>query len=184
MNTFQQIASFLLNTIFGIYTVAVLLRFFLQWVKADFYNPVCQMLIKVTNPFLKPLRKVIPGIFGLDLAALFLAIILQVILIALMYWITNIPFQPSFFALAVVISLVRLILHLYFFLIIIRALMSWFTNPYQQNPMAVVLIQLTEPLLRPARRLIKPIGGVDLSPLVVLIAIQVIIIIVSNLVYF
>ena len=181
MNTFQQIASFLLNTVFGIYIVAVLLRFFLQWVKADFYNPVCQILIKVTNPLLKPLRKVIPGIFGLDCAALVLAIILQGILVALMCWVADIPFEPYFFALAVVISLVKLILHLYFFLIIIRVLMSWFTNPYQQNPIAVV-IQLTEPILRPARRLIKPIGGVDLSPLVMLIAIQVVIIIVSNLV--
>ena len=164
--------SFLTNVIFGAYIVAVLLRFFLQWVKADFYHPLCQLLIKLTNPLLLPLRKIVPGWFGVDCAAVVLAVLLQCVEIALLTWLYHYPIT-GFLVVIGVIKLLVLILNLYFFAIILRAIASWFAaNSYQPN--LVLLQQFTEPLLRPVRKILPPISGIDLSPLVVLIILQLI----------
>lgn len=173
-----QVLLFLINVVFSLYITAVLLRFLLQWVKADFYNPFCQFLMKVTNPLLLPLRKIVPGFFGLDMAAVVLMLILQVIEIALMDLIVSLPLSWMI-VFAALIKLTLLLLNLYFYLILIRALLSWF-SPYPSNPMQLILVQLTEPVLRPVRRIIKPIHGFDLSPLIVMIFIQAILIFVRS----
>ena len=93
---------FLINTIFSLYILCVMLRFFLQWVKADFYNPLCQTLIKITNPLLRPLRRIIPGWFGLDIAAIVLMVILELISVALLALITSFPFSGFLIIVAIV----------------------------------------------------------------------------------
>lgn len=157
----------------------VLLRFLLQWVKADFYNPYCQLLIKCTNFFLVPLRRIIPGFFGLDLAALvliFLLQIVQIVLLALVFK-NNINI---WLLIPVLMGLIILVLNTYFYAILIRAILSW-VNPDPYNPMFHILIQLTEPVLKPVRKVLPEFAGFDFSPLLILILIQVILIFVRNI---
>lgn len=162
---------FLINTLFGLYTAAVILRFLLQWRRADFYNPICQAIVKITNPLLLPLRRIIPGWRGLDFAAVVLAVILQLINVALV--LVVVAGFPDFLDLAwwTVLKIVFLLVNLYFVTILVEAILSW-TNASQRNPIAGLLWSINAPLLQPARKLIPPLGGLDLSPLVVLILLQ------------
>ncbi|MFA7095699.1 MAG: YggT family protein [Gammaproteobacteria bacterium] len=162
---------FLIQTLFSLYILAVLLRFLLQLVRADFYNPLVQVLVKITNPPLKPLRRVIPGLAGIDMAAIVLMLGLQ--LVALVLVAAIIGFAPSLPGLLImaVAELLALVLNVYLFSIIIQAILSWI-NPGAYNPFTAVLYRLNEPILGPARRLLPPIGGLDLSPILVLIGIQ------------
>lgn len=176
---FTQTGLFLVTIIFTFYITLILLRFLLQIVKADFYNPICQFIVKLTSPVLVPIRRVIPGFFGLDLAAIILAIILQAIELVLISLMVGYPIS-WWFAIPVVLRLLSLTLNIYFFAILIQALMSWL-NPNPNHPMTRILGQLTDPILRPFRRFIPPIAGMDLSPLAALIVIQVINIFLKNL---
>ncbi|WP_116963655.1 YggT family protein [Fastidiosibacter lacustris] len=177
-NAFINIGLFLIEVVFSLFTYAVLLRFFLQWVKADFYNPFCQLIIRITSPLLKPLRRVIPGFFGLDFAAILLAyvvIFLQLILVQMLV-------DKSFYitwAVIWVVAFIKLILNviwLYIILIVIRSIASWFSHA-SYNPILLALHQLTEPLLRKARQIIpRTQSGIDFSPtlvLLILICIQI-----------
>ncbi|MGH8363730.1 MAG: YggT family protein [Gammaproteobacteria bacterium] len=164
---------FIINVVLGLYTAAVLLRFLLQWVRADFYNPICQAIVKLTNPLLLPLRRVVPGWRGLDFAAVVLAIIVQLVNVILVIALVGIPLAMPWIIWWVFLKLVFVLVNLYFLTILVEAILSWMsTGP--RHPMASLLWSLNAPLLRPARRLIPPIGGLDLSPLAVLILLQVI----------
>lgn len=165
-------ATFLVETLFGLYILIVMLRFLLQWVRADFYNPVSQFLVKITTPPLRPLRRVIPGWAGMDLAAVVLMLVLQMLALTLIALVRGV--EPALGPLLVVsiAELVSLLLNVFLFSIIIQVILSW-VNPGAYNPVTGLLYSLNEPLLRPARRLIPPISGLDLSPIAVLIGIQV-----------
>jgi YggT family protein len=159
---------FLIQTLFGIYIALVLLRFVLQWTRADFYNPISQLVVKVTSPVLRPLRQLVPGYGGVDLAALVLAWLLQSVELALLCLILGLD-RNVLGALAWAIpALVSLALNMILFGIFIRVILSWL-NPDPYNPAAALLDRLTDPFLRPARRLIRPVSGLDLSPMVVMI---------------
>jgi len=164
---------FLINTLFGLYTAAVMLRFLLQWIRADFYNPVCQAIVKLTNPLLLPLRRVIPGWRGLDFAAVVLAVILQVINVVLVVVIVAGFPDPLDLAWWTLLKIIFLLVNLYFVTILVEAILSW-TNASHRNPIAGLLWSINAPLLQPARKLIPPLGGLDLSPLAVLILLQVV----------
>ncbi len=164
--------EFLLTVIFQLYILAVMLRFLLQWVRADFYNPLSQAIVKLTNPALRPLRRVIPGFGGIDLAALVLVLVLQILLGFLLALLGEIPLNPGWILLWSIRELVELTLNVFIFSLIIQAVLSWVT-PGHYNPAGILLYKLNEPLLRPARRLIPPISGLDLSPLVVILLLQV-----------
>ena len=160
---------FLIQTVFGFYILAVMLRFLLQCVRADFYNPLVQFLVRITNPPLLPLRRIIPGYRGLDLAAVVLAFILQLVealLVALLFGRT---LGVGGLLLLTLVELLKLLINIYLWGVIIQAVLSW-VNPDPYHPAARVLTQLTAPLLRPARRLLPPISGVDLSPMLVVVA--------------
>ena len=165
--------TLIIQVIFSLYILAVLLRFLFQLARADFYNPTSQFLVALTNPLLKPLRRIIPGLFGIDLASLVLLFTLQCLEVFLISLLNG--FSPVLLplVLAAVMDLVQLTLNIYFFAILLRVILSWFM-PYgmQQNPAGGLLVSLTEPLMRPARRLIPPVGGLDLSPIVVLVGLQ------------
>lgn len=173
MNTnLTHALAFLVDTVFYLYILALMLRFLLQLVRADFYNPFSQALVKITNPVLVPLRRLIPGYRGWDIAALVAMYLLELIALALvLIWISGVRVAPATLLLIAVLKLVDLLLNVYFFSILLQAVLSW-VSPGSYNPLTSLLWRLNEPLLRPVRRLIPPMGGLDLSPLVVLLAIQ------------
>ena len=168
---FGNAGVFLINTVFGLYILIVMLRFLLQLVRGDFYNPVSQFLVKATSPVLVPLRRVIPGLFGIDFAAVILLLVLQIMQIALVGIIKGFAFQPLGLLVMSVAELASLTLNIFFFSILIQVILSW-VNPGTYNPVTVLVHGLNEPLLRPARRLIPPVSGFDFSPLVVGVALK------------
>ena len=161
---------FLINTGFNLYLMVVVLRLWLQLARADFYNPFSQFIVKATNPLVLPLRKVIPSLGPLDTATLVLAWLVAVVKMLVLQQLLLGGIAPSQALVAGVLILVKESLSLIFWILVIRAILSWFSQG--RNPIELVMHQLTEPLLRPIRRVIPPMGGLDLSVLVALIALQ------------
>lgn len=171
---------FLLEIVFDLFLIVVLLRIWLQAARADFYNPMSQFVVKVTNPLVLPLRRVLPTVGHWDLASVVLAYVVGVTKIGVLSSLKlgMVPMLSNLVigGLAVVIFQ---FLSLLFWITIIRAIMSWFNTGY--HPMTAMLGQLTEPFLAPIRRIIPPIGGLDLSVLVLIVAIQFARILLNNL---
>jgi YggT family protein len=164
-------AAFLVNTLFGLYILAVLLRLLLAWVRADFYNPISRFVVAITNPTLVPLRRMIPSVAGIDLAAVVLLIVLEIIKLVLIGLIAGTAMSLGGIVVLSIADLVGLVLNIFIVSILIQAVLSW-VAPGSYHPFSGLLHQLNEPLLGPARRIIPPISGLDLSPLVVIIGIQ------------
>ena len=159
---------FLVRTLLGLYTALVLLRFLLQWVRADFYNPVSQFVVKTTTPALRPLRRLVSGYAGMDLAALVLAWLVKSLELAIVALIA-LPERNPLGALAWSLpELVNLAINIFLFAVFIRAILSWI-NPDPYHPVARLLDSVTEPVMRPAQRALPPVGGLDLSPVLVMI---------------
>ena len=166
----MQAVLFLIDTAFSLYLMVVILRLWLQLVRADFYNPFSQFVVKATNPLVLPLRRLIPSLGSLDTATLLLAYTIMLAKLVTLQLLQSgqVLLVPSlFFSL---IFLVKEIFTLLFWILVIRALLSWFSQG--RSPVEYVMHQLTEPLLRPVRRILPPLGGLDLSVLVVLIGLQ------------
>jgi len=166
-------AVFLINTLFGLYILAVMLRFLFQLVEADFYNPISQVLVKITHPPLRILRRIIPSFGRMDSASILLMLLLQMLADFLAFMLKG-GGQVAIGLLiaSAVVQLVNLAFNVFIYGIIIQAIMSWI-NPDPYNPVYSLLSQLTEPVLRPCLRLIPTMGGLDLSPLIALVALQV-----------
>ncbi|MEJ2515402.1 MAG: YggT family protein [Gammaproteobacteria bacterium] len=162
---------FIVKTLLELYLLTFLLRFLLQWVRADFHNPLSQFIVRVTNPVVRPLRRVIPSWRGLDMASLVALLVLQLIVTAgIMYFAGHRMDSLALMQFALMRTAV-LVIRFYFFAILVYAILSW-VSPGQWNPLTGLLASLTEPVLAPVRRFIPPIGGLDLSPLFVLIGLQ------------
>ncbi len=160
--------TFLVSTLFGIYILLVMLRFLFQIVRADFYNPFSQFIVKATNPPLRRMRRIIPAISGVDSASVCLMLALKYVELWLVQQIMG---QPDNFAGLAVLSaaeIMSLAVKVFMFAIFIQVVISWIA-PGTYNPITSLLHTLTEPLLAPARRIIPPAGGLDLSPMVVII---------------
>lgn len=164
---------FLIETLFGLYLVVIMLRFLLQFIRADFRNPVSQFIFKVTNPPLIPMRRVIPGLFGMDMSSVVLMLILQALEIFLVHLVKSVPIPLLNLVMLTVANLLQLLIYVYLFSILIQVILSW-VNPGGYNPAAALLYSLNEPLLGRAQRILPPISGFDLSPILVLIALQLI----------
>lgn len=164
--------TFVLSTIFSLYILLVMLRFLLQLVRADFYNPLSQFIVKLTNPLLRPLRRLIPGWREVDIASLILMLLLQMLAVSLVFVLTGRNITASTLVIVALAQLVDLTFNVFIFAILIQALLSWI-NPGTYNPVSAVLFSLTQPVLQPVRRLIPPISGFDLSPLVAIVGLQV-----------
>ncbi len=168
-----QPAIFLIDTLFSLYILAVLLRFLLQWVEADFYNPISQFLVKITHPPLKVMRRVIPSIGKIDTSSILLALVLQIIcnfsIFLLQGVFLNIP------ALIIISfgELLSLAFDIFIFSIFILALLSWF-NQGSYSALYSLLAKLTAPILDNCRKIVPDLGGMDISPLVALIGLQLI----------
>ncbi len=166
--------AFFIQTLGGLFAVAVLLRFAMQAMRVPFSNPFAQFIVKITDFAVRPLRRVIPGWGGYDWASLFLAWLIEVVVAAALLWVKDFPFSlaglglwPVLFGLGA-LELVKLALYLIMGLTLVRAVLSW-VNPY--SPIAPVIYPLTEPLLRPFRRML-PESQIDFSPLVLIILCQ------------
>lgn len=160
---------FLIETLFDLYIFIIMLRFLLQLIKADFYNDVSQLTVKLTNPLLRPLRRIIPGMWGLDFAAIVLMFVLKLIELLLL----GATFSPGLLLFALV-QLVSLAIYIFLFVIIIQVILSWLSllgirSLSMGHPLVRLLYQLSEPILGPIRRLLPPISGLDLSPMVAII---------------
>jgi YggT family protein len=173
---FTEAAVFLIEIIFGLYILAVLLRYLLARVRADFYNPLSQFIVKVTNPAIKPLRRIIPGYWGIDWPSIVLLFAVQVVEIIFVALVTSgrIP-APEGLCVLTIANLIKEVIYVYIFIILIQVVISW-VNPGAYNPITSLLYQLSEPVLKPVKRLLPPAGGFDFSPLVVLIGFQLMII--------
>lgn len=159
-------AAFIIQTLFGLYILAVLLRFLFQLLRAHFRNPVSQFIVTLTNPVLRPLRRFIPGYAGIDVASIILMLSLQMIellLIALLYG--NAPPLPGLLVLSIG-KLLEMTVYVFMFAVFARIIISW-VNPHLYNPITSLLASLTDFMMQPARRYIPPIGMLDLSPMVV-----------------
>ncbi len=164
-----QAAVFLIDTLFWLYILAVLLRFLFQLTHADFYNPFSQALVAATNPLLLPLRRFIPSLYGIDTAGLVLLLLLQVAKNALLGLVLGQWYNVLGLIVYSVAELLQMTVYLFIFLIFIRVLLSWVTPYGGHNPVVGLLVSVTEPLMGPARRLIPPMSGLDLSPIAVFI---------------
>jgi len=161
-------ATFLVQVIFGLYALIVILRFLLQVLRADFYNPLSQFVVKLTSPLLTPLRRIIPSAGGLDLSSLLLAWVVKALELFLVLWIGGRGLHVAAPLLLAIPELLTLVINIFLFSTIILAILSWFSPP-GYNPATALLSSLTEPLLQPVRRLLPPVSGMDFSPMVLII---------------
>ena len=173
-----QILTLLITVIFNFYMFLIMARFLLQLVKADFRNPFCQFLMRTTNFCLIPLRRVIPGFFGADIAALVLLYALQVIEMSLLSLVVVHGWNPVIFY-AALFGVLHFYTNIMFFVILINAIMSWF-SPSRYNPMVIIIHQLAEPWLSRIRRYIPAIAGMDFSPLIALVILQILNILIAT----
>lgn len=171
-----------LNILTMFYLSIVLLRFLLQLARADFYNPITQFAVKATSPLLVPLRRIIPGWGGIDGAALVLAVLIQTLSYVLILLALGQGFaiNPLILLAWAAVTVLGLIVKIYYWSLIITIILSW-VAPTSHHPAAQLLMQLTEPVMKPFRKLIPPIGGMDLSPIVVFLALNVITIFIGHL---
>jgi YggT family protein len=178
MGYISNAGAFLIQTVFGIYEVLILLRLLMQFVRADFYNPISQFIVKATNPPLKPLRRVIPGYAGIDFASIFVLFILILLETVLISTVTTLP-VPSITGLIIlsIVGALQLLVYVFLFSIFVLAILSW-VNPGTYNPVAQLLGQITNPLIRPVRKYIPPFSGLDLSPMVAIIALYLVLLLI------
>lgn len=164
----MQFLTFIVPTIIQLYIIILLLRVWMQWVRADFYNPFSQFVVKTTEPIVGPLRRFIPAIGAIDTATLLVAYILTIANILFVMWATNTLALISIALLP--ISFIQLLTYagkLVFWLILIRAILSWISQG--RNPIDYMLMQLTEPLMSPIRRIIPAMGWLDFSAMIVML---------------
>jgi len=167
--------KFLIQTLGNLFVVAVLLRFMMQLFRVPFRNPFAQFIVAITDFAVKPLRRVVPGLFGLDWACLVLALVLEFVVVIAVYWLDGFPFAlagtkvwPVMLGLAAV-RLLSLTVYLIIGLTLVRAVLSWVNS---NTPLMPVVYELTEPFLRPLRRIVPTVANVDLTPLVLFIVCQ------------
>ena len=172
---FNNALIFLVNTVFGLFVVALLLRFYLQWVRAPHRNPLSMFLQALTDFMVRPARRLIPGLWGLDLATLALAWLVQLVEVLLVLQIKGYGLGPAAgqaFAASALLALVLLVkigLYIVAVAVIVQVVLSWL-GPY--SPLMPLANSMTRPFLRVIQRRVPPIGNVDLSPLFALVVIQ------------
>ena len=173
MNALTGAAVFVIQSLVSFYLIIVLLRFVLQLVKANFYNPLSQFAVRATHPLLKPIRRVVPSLFGLDMSSLLLAIVVQALLMALVMMLTygTIISLPYLLVWALIGTL-SLFLKIFWVAMIVMVIVSWIA-PGTHNPAAELAYQISEPVLAPFRRIVPNLGGMDISPIFAFLAIQV-----------
>ena len=162
---------FVLDTVFGLYIGAVLLRLLLQWVRADFYNPLSQAVVKLTNPVLRPMRRYIPALGRIDTASVLLLILLQMLNLWLAVALTGGSAGPLGILVMALAALLSKAIYAFTFALLIQVVASW-VMPGARSPVFDLVDSLTEPLMRPLRAALPNLGALDLSPMVALMLLQ------------
>lgn len=175
IDAFSKIAALIINTIGGIFLLAVMLRFLLQVARADFYNPISQALVRITNPLVKPLRRLIPGFMGIDIASLVLAVLVKLVMIVTLFVIQTggVGFDVGKILLVSLLSCLVSILNIYFVAMLATIIISWVAAG-SYHPAVVLTHQIAEPVMAPFRRLLPAMGGIDFSPMLAFLAINVV----------
>jgi YggT family protein len=176
---FGDIARFLLNTVFTLFGAALLLRAWLQVVRMPPYNPVTNAVLQATNWIVLPLRHILPSTRSIDWASLFAALLASIVYVVLMVVLTGadpLTLVPTLLIVAV-LTLIKWALNLIIWMTILMALLSWL-NP--RSPAMPILYQLTAPFLNPLRRVIPQLGGIDLSPILLFVIVQVLLMVVTR----
>lgn len=180
----QDVSIFLVSTLLSLYVIALMLRMLLAMVRADFYNPISQFLVTVTNPPVRLLRRFVPAMGRLDTSVLLLIIVLKMLEIWLVASMRGVSPPLSVVFLVTVLQLLQLLIYIFIISIIVQAIMSWFMaagSGMARNPLAGLLYSLNRPLLDPIRRVLPQMGMVDLSPLVAIIGLNVLLILLRSL---
>ena len=170
---FSDAGLFLVDTVLGLYILIVLLRFLFQLTGVDFYNPISQFIVKASNPPLSRLRRVVPGLWGIDFAAVVLLIVLEGARIGITVLLIGQSPQLAGVLVLSIAKLLKLAVYIMVFSIFTRALLSWISMG-RSHPMLLLLYSFTEPLMAPARRILPAMGGLDLSPIIVFIVLMLI----------
>jgi YggT family protein len=167
--------KFLVQTLGNLFAIAVLLRFMMQLFRVPFRNPFAQFIVALTDFAVKPLRRVVPGLLGLDWSCLVLALLVEFAVVIVVYWLGDFPFAlagagvwPVMLGLAVV-RLTSLAIYMIIGITLVRAVLSWVSST---SPLMPVVYELSEPFLRPLRRIVPMVANVDLTPLVLFILCQ------------
>ena len=178
MGVLSSSAILIFNALAGIYLLAVLLRFLLQLAKADFYNPVSQSVVKITDPAVRIFRSFIPGYKGIDFSSLVLALVVEAVAICCLILLTGNPIPGIGYVITwSLFGVLYFITNIYFYAIIASIIMSFvmlFSGNMNPHPILRLIWQLTEPVMTPIRKVIPPMGGLDFSPIFIFIAIQLI----------
>ncbi len=172
---FNDAAQFLFRTLFDLAACAFFIRFWMQWARVPFHNPFAQFIVKVTDFAVKPLRRFLPGLFNIDWASLLPFFIAELLMVLSIHWLMGYPFAvagiavlPGFLLIALAAAL-RLMLYVLIGFVILQAVLSW-VNPF--SPLAPIFYALSRPIIGPFQKIVPPLGGIDLSPLVALIVVQ------------
>jgi len=170
---------FIISTIAQLYLLVMLLRFWLPWLGADFRNPIAQGILRLTSPLVIPVRRVIPPIGRLDTATIIVAFALQYLVVLIVLTISGVSAGILPIALTAFVDLVLLSLRLFTFAIFIHIILSWIA-PGTYNPATAFISMLVEPVLRPFRTMVRPIGGLDISPIFAIIGLMALTILISS----
>lgn len=181
-NNIADAIAFIVNAITSLYLLVLLLRFWLPWLRADFRNPLAQGILKLTSPLVVPLRRIVPPFGRLDTATILVAFGIQYLTVLLLLLILGgtagiYPIAPI--AVTAIVKLCVLSINLFVYAILIRIVLSWIA-PGQHNPATAIITTLTEPVLRPFRRFIPPLGGFDISPMFAMILLVALTIVVNG----
>ncbi|MCB1693907.1 MAG: YggT family protein [Pseudomonadales bacterium] len=168
-----QAGAYIVQVLTGLYTFTVMLRFLMQVARADYYNPICQSIVRITDPAIRPLRRALPTIGAVDFATLVVAFVVQLIGVMLIMGIYGNPFFHPIYLAWVSIGLFAIIFQIYFYALIIMVIASWIA-PYSTHPALTLVNQITEPLCAPARKLLPPMGGLDFSIILVFMFIYIV----------
>jgi len=164
--------NYLIKVLFDALFTVLILRVWLQLARADFYNPISQFVVKITNPIVVPMRKIIPGLGGIDLATVLVAYVVAVLKFIIIIRLNGGPFDIPISLFIGLLFFIKQIGVLLFMIMLIMAIMSWVVQGY--NPTMMLFQQLTDPVLKPIRKVIPAIGGLDLSIIVAFLALNVI----------
>lgn len=174
MDALNQIALLLINTGLSVLMLLVWLRFLLQVAAADFYNPMSQFVVRATTPLLNPLRRIVPGFFGLDIAALVLIVLIKLVQLSAIAHLTGQAVTPALLGVTAVFSLLLSAADFFFWLILGTVILSWVAMASGGvNPGLMPLLQIAEIVLAPCRRLLPNLGGFDLSPIIAFLLLQI-----------
>lgn len=172
LNSFSNAGLFLIQSVFDLYIFILLLRVVLQWVNTDSHNPLFVLVTKLTNPPLLPIRRMIPSLHGIDLAAVILLLGLEMIKLVFLVWlqINTAPHLIGLFVLGFA-ELLNQLINIFFYAVIALTILSWI-SPLAHGPLVEILVRISEPLIRPIRGILPSISGLDFSPLILIIGLK------------